>query len=248
MKSIYKIFIFLFFSLTFTSKLAAQTCGFGCLGLSGFYGGYSVEYYDLDGLNRSLSELLESYDIKNSKFNFERGKGFRIGANIFRADFDDYFITAKGFYQFIKDTKQTNLKSADGKPLLESELELNHWGLGLDFGIPLFKFLNWKIVESGVTFFTASLNNKYNIQDELVSEVKYDEPEVKVGFYVGTGLIIHIIRDYISLEGTAVYNIIKIDHLINENGSELPNETAPYKFLAQGGVSATVQINIGVPL
>lgn len=234
--------------LAVSSVINAQTCGFGCLGLSGFYGGYSVEYYEPDGLNEALRETLLELDYKNSPMKFERGSGFRVGANIFRANFGDYFITAKGFYQFLKEQHELPEKGSNGVSILKSKLELNHWGVGVDFGIPLLKFLNWKIVEGGVTFYTAELVNEFNFDGVNTSEVKYDQPDVEVGYYVGTGLIIHIIRDYVSVEGSAVYKTFKFDELIDENGNLFPTDEVNSPLIQRGGLSATVQLNIGVPL
>ncbi|MFH1198462.1 MAG: hypothetical protein V1720_22355, partial [bacterium] len=111
-----------------TGNMLAQTCGFGCLGLSGFYGGYSYQQFNADGLNQYLnSTLLDIVNDDVEQIEFKEGRGFRFGANIFRAKFDDYFITAKGFFQFLKEekTRSGNLNSNLQKKL---ELQMNYWG------------------------------------------------------------------------------------------------------------------------
>lgn len=225
----------------------AQTCGFGCLGLSGFYGGYSFQNYEPTGLNDHLSKLAQQFTSSQDEIKFNRGKGFRIGANIFRAKFSKYFLTAKGFYQFLKE-EQTVSTSAGNENSFKSVLELNHWGLGLDFGIPLARFLNWKIIEGGVTFYTTDLSNELNASDQEATENKFEHGDVNVGYYVATGLIIHIIKDYISIEGTAAYNQVTIEDLVDGDGNLLLGDNSSSSILDKGNFSATIQLNIGVPL
>jgi hypothetical protein len=61
-------------------------------------------------------------------------------------------------------------------------------------------------------------------------------------------VIIHLIPDYISLEGTAIYNMITIENLKEKNGEILPNEIINKNLVDGGGFAATIQLNIGVPL
>lgn len=222
----------------------SQTCGFGCLGLSGVYGGYSYQFYKPDGLNKHLNNLAAQFS-NGKTINYERGEGFRIGANIFRAQFDNYFLTAKGYYQFLKEEQDIKRNNEFGNSVLSSTLEMNHWGLGIDVGVPLFKFLSWKIVEGGITFYTTDLAYEYNVET-LVTQ-SYESPDVNVGYYVGTGLIIELVPDYISLEGSAFYNQVSIDDLIDDEGNYLFGENSGMKIIEKGNLSATVQLNIGVP-
>ena len=230
------------------SPLHSQTCGFGCLGLSGIYGGYSYQFYKPDGINRYLNLRMLEIDLPDNKVNFKRGEGFRIGANLFRAQFDNYFLTAKGYYQFIKEQHESSEENPDGNPLFQSTLEMNHWGLGIDLGFPVFKFLSWKVVEGGVTFYTTDLNNVFDTPNIPLSEEKYSNIDINVGFYIGTGLIINVIPDYVSIEGSAFYNKVKVEDLINDDGNFLFGENSKYRIIEKGNLSATVQLNIGVPL
>jgi hypothetical protein len=62
---------------------------------------------------------------------------------------------------------------------------------------------------------------------------------------VGSGLVLHIIPDYISIEGTAGYNFMKLENLqrTDANGNiHLINNAIP-----AGGFSATIQLNVGFP-
>ncbi len=242
----YKLIFPAVFLLAQSTAIYAQTCGFGCLGLSGVYGGYSYQFYNPEGLNKHLSSLAAQFN-NGKDLKYERGEGFRIGANIFRAQFDNYFLTAKGYYQFMKEEQDVSGINDQGNPYFSSKLEMNHWGLGIDLGVPLFKYLSWKVVEGGVTFYKADLVYESELQDAS-SSYTYESSDVNVGYYVGTGLIIQIVPDYISIEGSAFYNKVKINDLINDSGEYLIGEGSKSSIMDMGNVSATLQVNIGVPL
>jgi hypothetical protein len=244
-----KYSIYIFSLLLIVNSISfSQTCGFGCLGLSGFYGGYSVQLIEPTGLNEHLTNLARQFSATADQIKFSKTEGFRIGANLFRAQFDKYFLTAKGYYQFLKQDKSINSFNSVSAREFNSTLELNHWGVGLDFGIPLFRFMNWKIIEGGVTFYTTDLSYSTIQQDNSSSEFKYEQVDVNVGYYVGTGVIIHIIEDHISIEGTAAYNQVSIDDLINADSNFLLGENSNRSVLDKGSFSASIQLNIGVPL
>lgn len=231
-----------------TIPTQGQTCGFGCLGLSGFYGGYTYQNYKTDELNKHLNILLEEFNYSGKKIDFSQGNGFRIGANIFRANFDTYFITAKGYYQFLSEDQALSEKGYDGAALFKSTLQLNHWAIGLDLGIPISRFFNWKVLEGGLTFYTAELNNNFNFEGQLVESRKYQHSDVNLGYFIGTGLILNIIPDYVSIEGGAFYNNVSIDNLIDDDGNYFYGEYSKSKILEAGGFSTSLQLNIGVPL
>lgn len=240
----------LFFLLIFLSlQLNAQTCGFGCLGLSGIYGGYSRQYYEAVGLNLQLNDELDNIGLTDQNFNFEYGEGYRFGANIFRAKFDNYFLTFKGYFQYIKE--QQNIREDIGGDVYEfnSELVMNYWGIGVDFGIPILSVLDWKIVEGNLSFYNTDLSNKTIKNGNILIEDKYSNLEVTLGYYVGTGLIIHILPDYISLEGSAGYSFLKINELHSVDGkTQFPAKEYDTNLINKGGFSAMIQLNIGVPI
>jgi hypothetical protein len=242
-----KATILAFVILSFSS-VTAQTCGFGCLGLSGFYAGYSAQFYDMSTLNKLMRNKMEEFGFENTDINFETGYGARFGANIFRAKFDNYFLTAKGYYQFLKEERSVNEEINSFSSSYNSKLELDHWGVGVDFGVPLFDMLDWKIVEGGITFYTSKLENTFRINDDIIDHEIYEEEKINVGFYVGTGLVIHLIRDYISIEGTAVYNQLQLGNLVDNDGNYLLDPASSISIMDRGGVTATIQLNIGVPL
>lgn len=229
----------------FPMLISAQSCGFGCLGLSGVYGGYSVEKYKLEGLNNELNSQLASMGNDEGVFKFNEMRGIRFGANIFRAKFSNFFITAKGFYQFLKNTQSTDAKNSLGKKLMESELSLNHWGFGIDLGFPLFSFVNLKLLDGGVNLYTSEITNRFNNTDKTI-ENNFKYSSMTTGYYIGSGLIIELIKNYVSLEGTAYYQMVSINNLVDDDGNKFPSSDGKTKFVDEGGISATVQLNVGI--
>jgi hypothetical protein len=245
LKSI-KIFLLILLFILPISISKSQTFGFGCLGLSGFYAGFSQQQYSVDGLNDFVkSNYFGPQPATNLEF--KKGSGYRIGANIFRAKFDALFISAKGYYQFMKENLE--FIENDQNTVLKNkyQLSMNHWGLAVDIGVPLFWIVDWKVVEGGITFNNTEFTYEV-LRDEIqLYESKYEPEKSKVNYYIGSGLIIHLVPDYISLEGTASYSFMKVDELINKSdltvgGGKISNP------ISKGGFVATVQLNIGFPL
>lgn len=244
MKSLIQIFFVVIFIFS-TNKNFSQTCGFGCLGLSGVYGGYAIEKYQLDGLNETLNLQLQALGHNENIFKFDELRGLRIGANIFRAKFSGFFITAKSYYQFLKATQQTEAKGLSDESMMKTDLYLNHWGLGLDLGFPIFSFLSLKILDGGVNFYTSKLVNTFG-NEVNIKEQDYNYNSMTMGYYAGSGLIIELIKNYVSLEGTAYYQMISINNIADNSGNKLPSDESKLKFVEKGGLSTVVQLNVGI--
>jgi len=236
--------------LTIPQIEKSQTCGFVCLGLSGVYAGYSFENYVADGLNQQLNNDLQSLGIYDQEFNFHSGQGFRFGLNIVRANFDSYFFSVKGYYQFLKEEQAvTALLLQREESEFKSKFEMNHWALGFDFGIPLVSFMDWKIIDGSIKFFNTKLTNQVLVNNVIINETNFSIPKITVGYAVGSGIVIHIIKDYLSLEGTGMYNFTNIEYLSNDlNSDRIPNENSKTNLVNSGGFSGIVQLNVGIPL
>ncbi len=245
-KSFIQIITLVIILLSPYNSAYSQTFGFGCLGLSGFYAGFSEQQYKVDGINQYIK--LNYYGpVPQSNIEFKNGTGYRIGANIFRAKFNNFFISAKGYYQFIKENHEQSANDQNSVIKNKYQLSLNHWGLALDVGVPLFPLVDFKVVEGGVIFNNIEFLHTTFRDENQLSEIKYEPQTNKVNYYIATGLIIHIIPDYISLEGTASYSFLKVDQM--DLKSELL--TGPTKIsnsVSKGGLMTTVQFNIGFPL
>ena len=109
------------------------------MGLSGFYAGFSKQNYDNPGLNDYISQRINFLDpsktIIKDKIEFTQGTGYRIGANFFRAKWINSF-SAKGYYQFLKESNEISAQLQNVDTREKYQLTMNHWGVGIDLGIP----------------------------------------------------------------------------------------------------------------
>ncbi len=236
----------LFILAALTSTNYSQTCGFGCLGLSGVFGGYTNQLYSAKGVEDLTTQFRTDFGFTSKNIEFQKAEGFKIGANIFRADFTNYFFTAKAFYQFLKEEKSI-FSELNNLPTEERySINLNHWGIGLDFGIPLLSFIDFKVVEGGITFFNSRYQGEILEAGKEKDKIEYDNFKTDIGYYVGTGLIIHLIRDYVTVEGTAFYHQFEIKKMIPfRNSADIQIYDS---FIDKSGFGATVQMNFGIPL
>ena len=78
---------------------------------------------------------------------------------------------------------------------------------------------------------------------------KYKSDPNVFGYTVGTGIIISLVKDYVSLEGLAGYTYLQIEDVKTDEGISFM-ETVPgnSNFIEAGGFTAELQINIGFPL
>jgi len=247
-----KKLIFIIVFAGFGSSLNAQPFGFGCLGLSGFYAGFSRQNYQSPGLNDYISQRINILDpAKNfitENIEFKQGTGYRIGANLFRAKWDKFFISAKGYYQFLRESYEVSAQVASVDTREKYQLTMNHWGVGIDLGVPLFGILDWKIAEAHVMFYNSDFIQETFLDNSSQGEIKFQTDKNNIGYFIGTGMILHLIPDYISLEGTVGYNIIQIDKFTNSSGIVVPAVASTKKAVDKGDLSITLQLNVGFPL
>jgi len=246
-----KLAILIFILLqTYTS---AQNFGFGCLGFTGGYGGYSYQKYQPNGLNEYIKVFnLTRHDSLSQKLNnFGSANGFRVGLNFFRKKFSSIFITAKGYYQSLDEKHQAIEKLSSSAVTTSFEVKLVNWGLGVDIGTPIVSFLNWKIIDAALTYNQARFSNTQNFPGALTI-IKNYKSDFEFGYSIGSGIVIEILGEYITLEGLAAYSKITINDLKMDDGTKLmkyENSTEEMKnFIAEGGFNAVIQLNIGLPL
>lgn len=241
------------FFVLFQIHIHPQTFGFGCLGFPGAYGGYSYQKYKPDGLNESVRifNLIRKDSLSESLSNFGQAQGFRVGVNFFRKKFSSVFITGKGYYQFLAEKHEALEKLFAGEVRTSYEVKITNWGLGIDLGMPIVSFLNWKIVDAALLYNQAKFSSTQNFtgSSTLVNNYKSD---FKLGYSVGTGIVFELLGEYITLEGSAAYSSFTIDEMKSDNGTALPvNEKsaeAMRNFITDGGFNAVIQLNIGLPL
>ena len=238
----------------FNTNIKSQTFGFGCLGFFGGYGGVVYQSYKADGLNQFVKYFneMKSTTLDDPLQDYYGAVGYRVGINFFRATWESGFIlTAKGYYQSLSRTREASESLIDGNTNYTFELDLKNWAVGIDFGYAITSFLSWKIVDGSVNFNNVSLTATINsLEGTEVSKYKSD-PGV-LGYSVGTGIIISIIKDYISLEGLAGFTRITIEKLNFDEGDSYLDDVLSgeenINFIESGGFTAVIQLNIGFPL
>jgi len=241
------------FIVLFQTYLNSQSFGFGCLGFTGGYAGYSHQKYQPDGLNDYIKifNLNRKDSLTENLHSFGSTNGFRVGLNFFRKKFSGVFITAKGFYQFLNEKHQAVEKLSSGIVSTSNEVKMINWGLGIDLGTPIISFLNWKIIDAALLYNQARFSNTQNFPGALTVVNNY-KSDYHFGYTIGTGIIIEILGEYITLEGLAAYSKITIDEMKMDDGTKLmknENSTEAMKnFIADGGFNAVIQLNIGLPL
>jgi len=238
----------------FNTNINSQTFGFGCLGFFGGYGGVVYQSYKADGLNQFVKYFNEMGPgtLDEPLQEYYGAVGYRVGVNFFRATWESGFIlTAKGYYQSLSRTREASETLIDGNKNNTFELDLKNWAVGIDFGYAITSFLSWKIVDGSINFNNVSLTNTKN-SPEGTDVSKYQSDSGVIGYSVGTGLIIFLIKDYISLEGFAGYTGLTIEKLNYEEGNRsllnALNEEENSNFIESGGFTGVIQINLGFPL
>lgn len=247
-----KIYIILtsVFILSFCIRTEAQTCGFGCLGLGGFYAGYNIQKYNPAGLNGYIKAFNETHasTMAQPLPQFGSATGFRVGANLFRTKYNKFLFSAKGYYQFLKEDQQAVEVVSDETITTKYTLNLNYYGVGMDFGYSLGKYLDLKIADAQITFHSADLDILATSSSSDQKESSFSNSSMRVGYQVGSGLVFHLVGDYISLEATAGYASFKFDKLQNTDSVSGDTVEAVSNFIENGGFFGILQLNVGIPL
>jgi hypothetical protein len=233
--------------------LKAQTFGFGCLGFVSGFGGYSYQEYKAEGLNNYVKAFNEENQdsLKAPMGGFGKAAGYRVGINFFRANFTGFILTSKGFYQSLIETRDAQIESASGTASSNYKFKLNSWGLGIDLGTTISGAVSWKVVEASVLFNKATFINTKNYPGSF-TDIKQFNSNSKVGYSIGTGFILELIDEYVSIEGLAAYTDFSIDELHLDNGEKLTESEKSNRtmnnFVDAGGFNAVIQLNVGFPL
>lgn len=236
--------------LFFNSSAFSQTFGFGCLGFVGGYGGYTYQQYNADGLNSFVQSFNDSRPAGSTPMDkFKFATGYRVGINFFRATFENGMIlTAKGYYQALGKKNKTSEDTETGTNDYAFDLDLKNWGIGIDVGINVFEGVSWKVIDGALNFNNVKFSTTSNFPGETIVEV-YNSDGSNLGYSLGTGIIVAIIKDYVSIEGLAGYTNFKISEVKNNLGSPLSvSGIDNQNFIDSGGFTAVIQLNVGFPL
>jgi hypothetical protein len=243
----------IFLILPFSNQLVvAQTFGFGCLGFVGGYGGFTYQQYNPAGLNEYIEYKngLESTLKPVDKFSY--AIGFRVGLNFFRATFENGIIlTAKGFYQYTNKKNKGTVGIGQIDNNYSLDLDARNWSLGFDVGWELTKVINWKIIDGSLNFNNVTLTETTDLPGSPTYIKKYKSDAGVVGYSFGTGVILDIFEDYVSVEGLAAYTYLQIDNIHNNDESPASfseKNNLKNKFIESGGFTAVIQLNVGFPI
>ena len=239
-----KLIALLSFLFLFTN-LNAQTFGFGCLGLSGIFGGYGYQFYDASGLNKYIRDKVANGELPQiDNQDFKQAQGAFVGLNLFRAKFSSTFLTLKGFYQFAQERKEFPIENSQSEIY---EMNFNYFGVALDFGIRLGSFVAFKLIDAGATYSDVNLKVNSTVEngEYLLREYKPENPVI--GYFVGSGLVFNIIENYINLEITARYHFTKYSDFVTSSSQRLLNDDT-INIIEKAGIQATAQLNLGIPL
>lgn len=254
----FRIVVVLFFLQFPESIINAQSFGFGCLGFVGGYGGFSYQIYEPKGLNDFINAFNESRSdsLVSPMENFGKAQGYRVGLNFFRAKVENFVLTTKGYYQSISEKHESLERFVDGTRSTTMKLEMRNWGVGIDLGISITKRISWKVVDGALHFNNIIYTNTENRTGTKTEIKKYKTKSTTLGYSVGTGFILEIIEEYLSLEGVAAYTFLSIENVYDGENPllDLPqsgNQQATVTendFIDAGGFNAVIQLNIGFPL
>jgi hypothetical protein len=243
-----KIFFSLLLFLVLTDDAKAQNFGFGCLGFVGGYGGFSYQDYNPAGLNEYL-EYWNSLEFVHSPIDeYSNATGYRVGLNLFRATFENRIIlTAKGFYQYLNEKNNATVGGSTTQDNYSMDLTFKNWSLGFDVGWEFTNVISWKILDGSLNFNNVTLTQTTDLPGETYVN-KYKSDSGVIGYSIGTGFIVAISKDYVSIEGLAGYTYVSIDNVYDESGNSflIPNITE--KIIDSGGFTAVIQLNVGFPL
>jgi hypothetical protein len=231
-----------------------QSFGFGCLGFVAGYGGYSYQKYDPVGLNNYVKAFNENYNgsLSSPMGNFGIESGYRVGINFFRANLKGFILTTKGFYQYLTEKNSTAINSIEGSSNAIFELDLRNYGIGVDLGTSITNALSWKVIDAALLYNATAFTDTRNSPGPTTIVLEYNNEKYILGYNIGTGFILQIIKQYISLEGAAGYTAFSVDRMKSDTGQPMPlsenSQQTMSNFIESGGFSAVVQINIGFPL
>jgi hypothetical protein len=253
-----KFIVLLLFPLLSSSQfIVAQTFGFGCLGFVGGYGAFTYQKYNPAGLNQFIGYKNSLEFTSKPVDEFSYATGYRVGLNFFRATFENgIIVTAKGFYQSLAKKNKGGVGVTQSEDNYSLDLNLQNWSLGFDVGWEFTKVLSWKILDGSLNFNNVTLTETTDLPGESTIINKYKSDSGLVGYSIGTGIIVAILKDYVSIEGLAGYTYLVIDNVYDENGTpfinppQIPEQSysTDSKFIDSGGFTAVIQLNVGFPL
>lgn len=236
-------------------KTYAQEFGFGCLGFVGGFAGYQSMAYKPVNFNAYINDFNETRkdSLTENLSSFGAASGFQFGLNFLRHNYDGLIITFKGSYSKLNKKNSAAFLSNNLTFSHYYDIKLSNFTLGLDLGTTLSSYLDWKVIDASILFNQTALErtqNSPNVQSVIDT---YKAENISIGYILGTGFILKLIADYVSLEGSIGYSFFSVGKMKNENlgtylNSTEKSSTPMEEFISAGGLNATIQLNLSFPL
>jgi hypothetical protein len=244
------IFIFI---LTL-SAFPQQELGFGCLGLVGGFGGYEMQNYQADGLNAYVNSINDYYsDSMLAPIDkFHAVKGYRFGLNLFRKSYSGIILTVKVFYSQLTEKNNATVNHANNKKSIQNvDVQFNNAGAGIDIGMNISKVISWKVVDGSFFLNIIKLNHSENTSGGVIDQATYSNPKSSFGYSLGSGFIVNLIKNYVSVEGTVSFTNLQVKEMKTSDGIPLyyyRSGTPVGTVINRGGLNFLLQLNLGFPL
>ena len=248
------LIVITFFS---TEKIFSQDIGFGCLGLIGGFVGYEIQNYK----SQTINLYSQFYNEKNKNSivdpfkKFGEARGFRFGLNLFRKNYSGFIVTIKTSYQEISEKDNQVIFVNGSEQINMLELDFRNFSLGIDLGTTITPALSWKVIEASLIYYQTEIVETVNPAGMQSSIKYYKHKNPEFGYNLGTGFILHLIKNYISLEGSASYSIFNIKEVTDDDGKiffyDNPEQNLMQtreNLITSGGVNLVIQLNIGFPI
>lgn len=247
--------ITIIFALSFVRTNAQQELGFGCLGFVGGFAGFeSLAFRPID-FNNYVEDfnLNRSDTLSQSLGSFGDVKGFRVGINFFRHNYNGLLITLKGSYSTMSQKKDAAFLSNNLTFTHSYDVSLKNFSVGVDLGTSLSDLLDWKVLDAALIFNNTTLTRTRN-SPNLPSEIDtYTSEKTGIGYFIGSGFILKLVSKFISLEGSIGFTFFEVGRMKNSRDNTYltytENTSVPMeKFIRSGGLSGILQLNLSFPL
>ena len=261
MKKIFTVtFLAIALTINFSPRIYSQNdcCGLGSifssLFQSGVFGGYGIQKFSAKGFNHYIDVYNEnrSSTLTKKMDHFDQVTGFKVGANVFQILVNDILLGMKVSYQWMKSKNEATAMLNGGTARREYDLTLKTFGIGFSLAYYASKNFDIKIVDAFLTWNSADLVNRLIEPNVPVSEEKLTNPDNSIGFSAGTGITFYPLPPYLSFEGSVGYSFFSINEMEFNNGSRLIVDENTLDemtdFIDAGGLFATIQLNVAIPL
>jgi hypothetical protein len=233
----------------------SQEFGFGCLGFVGGFVGFESSAYKPNDFNNYVSDFNESRKdtLSQSLNSFGDAKGFRFGINFFRHNYNGLLITLKSSFSSLNQKNNAAFLSNNLTFTHSYNIKLQNFSIGVDFGTSISSYLDWKVIDAALILNRTKLTRIRNSPNQDSQIDNYDAEKIAVGYTLGSGFILKLVSDYISLEGSIGFSFFEVGRMKNDSdnsyltyreSSDIPME----KFIKAGGLSGIIQLNLSFPL